>query len=312
VQAQPAGEGDVKATCVNTHANVQELRREVKLLAARDVARECSKEACPGPIRTECAQWLFEIESGIPSVVIEASVAESAKERDKGVMHVFIDGKQVAVTEGTPIEVDPGLHEFRFERPPFPAQTRRTTIRQFEKNHVLLVEFGEPDRPAPSRPVPLPDPSGPAAGDVPSHRPTPAPVYVFMSVAIGSAIASAVLQAVGRVEFSDLESTCKPFCSESDANRVDNLLLASYVTAGVAVAAGATALVWYLARPSEPIEPLAPGDATKRKRDQGRVKLDYLGIVPLIPPIPPIPHGALDGTPAHTPPGAAIRAGVTF
>src|SRR5215216_6574739 len=57
-------------TCIATHADGQVLRNQRKLLEAREKFVGCIAESCPPLVRKDCAEFLKNVESSLPSVVL--------------------------------------------------------------------------------------------------------------------------------------------------------------------------------------------------------------------------------------------------
>ncbi len=101
-----------KEQCIAANEAVQYLREAHKLREAREKLLVCVSDACPGPVRDDCAQRLDEVSRATPSVVFE--VKDSAGNDVPGVA-ITMDGQALAGTAGIAIEVDPGEHTFGFE-----------------------------------------------------------------------------------------------------------------------------------------------------------------------------------------------------
>src|SRR5258706_14794561 len=107
--------------CVSLHESAQTLRQQGKLLDARHALRQCSATACPSLVRSDCVDWLDEIERRIPSVIFYGS------KNGEDVVELRVSDGDQAVTEklgGVPFELDPGPHHFSAELggvPPLPA-----------------------------------------------------------------------------------------------------------------------------------------------------------------------------------------------
>lgn len=236
------------------HEASQRARREASLQAARAAARVCANDACPTLIRADCAQWLFELENAVPSVVFHATV-EGVRKSDG--VRVFLDGELIQERlSGDAIELEPGIHDVRFETDGYPPKTEVITVRDGEKKRAIVAKFS-------TAPI-SPDGGG---IDVPMHRPVPKGVWALLGVGVGGLASFAVLYGVGRARYADLEDTCKPFCEASEGQAVRGLLIGSYVSVGVGGAAMVASLAWYLARPRVPID---AGESHEKRRTPKR------------------------------------------
>src|SRR5258708_17774735 len=80
---------DVKHECIAASTEGQTLRKDEKLLEARDQILVCARDVCPGIVKSHCARWLTEIEEQIPSIVVRAQNAAGADLTDA---RLTIDG----------------------------------------------------------------------------------------------------------------------------------------------------------------------------------------------------------------------------
>ena len=130
-----------KAECLSRYEEAQVARRERRLLDSRAALRICSRAACPAAIRADCVDWLDQVAHSLPSVVVTAR----ARGADILGVKVFVDGK--LATEkltGFALEIDPGLHKFRFESPPWPVMEREVLASEGVKDRPIEVEFAPP------------------------------------------------------------------------------------------------------------------------------------------------------------------------
>ena len=80
---------------------------------ARTSLSTCSASTCPAAVGNFCRQRLAEVVHEIPSIVF---AAKDGRGHDLAAVKVSIDGAVFADhLDGTPIELDPGEHVFRFE-----------------------------------------------------------------------------------------------------------------------------------------------------------------------------------------------------
>jgi hypothetical protein len=150
---------------------------------------------------------------------------------------VSVDGVLAAERlDGRPIELDPGEHVVRFERPSSAAIERRIVVAEGEKARVVRVDIA----PAPV-PVPAPAPEQP--------RPMPWTFYVLGGVGLLSLGGFAAFGLAGLHGEQGLED-CSPNCSSAriDAVRQDYIVADVFLAVSV-VALGAATIV-ALTRPS--------------------------------------------------------------
>src|SRR5215472_11973757 len=67
----PAGAVD-KAACVDAAETGQRLRKEGRLISARDSLLVCASPECPEVVSQDCTGWLGEVQRRLGSVVVRA------------------------------------------------------------------------------------------------------------------------------------------------------------------------------------------------------------------------------------------------
>jgi hypothetical protein len=216
-----------KKACVEAHTTGQSLAREGKLGDARKQFITCGREACPGAIRKDCADWLAEATESQPSIVVEARDEQGKQTTD---VKVYVDDVLVAdALDGRAIEVDPGTHSFRYVSKKGSALDERVVILEGQKNRKLAAVF--PRAPAPPRPFRLP----------------------LLSLVLGGVGAGALGNfvfwgALGSSKEGDLEDTCAPRCTQDDADTMHRHYLLADISLGLSVAAFGGAVVVALTR----------------------------------------------------------------
>jgi len=220
-----------KAECLSHYEEAQVARRERRLLASRAALRSCSGAACPSAIRADCVDWLDQVSHSLPSVVVTAR----ARGADVLAVKVFIDDKVAAERlTGFALEIDPGLHKFRFESPPWPVVEREVLASEGVKDRHIDVEFAPPL---------------PAAAQL-TARAEPKPFrlersdYVFGGIALAGFATLGYFGGTGLYDAHQYETTCKPYCSASDVDSVRSRLVIADI--GLAVGVVALAVGLYL------------------------------------------------------------------
>ncbi len=230
---------DDVAECVSAAEEGQSLRSAHLLRAARMRLLACSQTTCPAVVRSDCAGWLAEVEKLLPTVVLEARDANGADLVD---VQVFVDDQLLTDRlDGLSVAVDPGIHQFRFERPGVPAVLQQAVIREGEKGRTISVRL---ESPQPAQPAPLPVLPPPR-----EHRRVSPLAYVFGGVALASLGSFAYFGLTGRAEAADLADGCgrNKTCRESQVAPVRTKLLVADVSLGVgllSLGAGAYFLIW--------------------------------------------------------------------
>jgi hypothetical protein len=267
-----------KKACAAAYERAQGLRRDGKLLEAREALIACSQPTCPAAAVADCGPWLAEVEQSLPSVVIAAKDASGRERLD---VRVLVDGRLLAtVLDGKALPVNPGPHTFRYEPAAGPAVEERVVIREGEKNRAITVILGAPAAGAPAQPPalarsaapplaspaapPLASPAAPPAkSSVPAERSVPAeppvPGLAWASAAAGAAgiAVFAVAGALSLEAEADLPPTCAPRCARAQVRAVRVPQTVADVGLGVGVVALGAAAWLYATRPAAAKPPKA-------------------------------------------------------
>ena len=245
--AAAAGRVD-KKTCIVSSETGQKLRHDGKLRAAREQLLVCARPECPAVIRQDCAQFLNEVTTSTPSVVIAARDTNGKETLN---VKVTIDG-EVALTklDGKAFNIDPGVHSFKYEAEDGTVHSEDLGIREGEKNRVIYVAFHktEPETPpAATAPAPAASPTAttpsapaPVTTTTTTSKPgIPTGAFVFGGIGLlGVGLGSFFLVTAGS-DASNLRSTCAPSCSHSDVSAARNKALLG----DVAIAVGGVSLI---------------------------------------------------------------------
>jgi hypothetical protein len=238
--AQPNDGVHSVTDCIATYERAQELQRAQQLLRARQELRACAAApTCPAIAHTDCTTWLGQVLEAIPSVVFSARVGDESVFD----VSVFIDGKPLVThLDGKPIEVDPGLHDFTFQRTGAPALQRRTIIPVREQAQAVTVAWPSPAAttpPEPPRPTARPPTAPrkpPAAVRSDPDRPIAPLFFVLSGAALVGFGGFAALGLSAESMKHDLESTCSPGCSDNSVDTLKTQLLLADVSLGIGVA----------------------------------------------------------------------------
>jgi hypothetical protein len=239
--------------CVEAYGKAQEYRMTNDLLKAREALWTCAKTTCPSVIQNDCTTWLNQVIESIPSVVLEAKVDEDPVFN----VTVTMDGSQIATNlDGKPIEINPGLHTFVFERADAAPIERKIIVAARTKSQIVAVGWHAPTPPHGAN-------GDKVSGEAPAPRPIPPAVYVLGGVSVAAFVTFAILGLTGEATQTNLENKCKPNCSSSDVNSLKARFIGADVAAGVGALAAAGALTLYLVRPGRDETP-APGVSAVR------------------------------------------------
>jgi hypothetical protein len=231
LRAQPAP--DAKSQCAASYQAAQERRLDGHLLAAKAELIACMAEDCPAVARTQCGEWLAEVERDLPTVVLAFVDTAGISRAD---VRVRLDGAPFAETlAGQALPLDPGPHVFVFEPAGGPPVEERATILAGEKNRKVMVAMPRPAPPPPPVPLPVPSPEPP-----PDEQPSVHPAtWVLGAVSLtgfgffaGFGIHSLALE------------DCAPVCTDDEVDSIQRERIVADVGLGVGLAGlAATILV---------------------------------------------------------------------
>jgi hypothetical protein len=220
--------------CVAAYQAAQVSMRRASLRSARAELQVCLSDSCAGALRSDCAQWLNEVEARLPGVVL---VCEGPDGRGRADARVEVDGAPFADRlEGKSLAIDPGEHTFRFELPGEAPLDVRFVVNEGDKLQRVVGRFPRAARPEP----------GPVA-PAPARRPVPWTVYALGGIGVVAAGGFTYAGIAGLSGKSDLES-CKPECSSSSISAVHTKFVVADVLLGVSVVSLAAATYLYLTR----------------------------------------------------------------
>jgi hypothetical protein len=221
---------DTSRACVDAHYESQKLRAGGKLVEARKRLVACSQESCPALIGRECSEWLFEVDKGLPSLILKAL---DAQDRDVFDVRVSENGALFPLRpDGKAVSIDPGPHTYRFE---YGGQTveAKIAVREGELRRVLQVVF---DR------VPAPREGKRAEARGP-HLTLPS--ILLGGVGVAALGTSAFVGLQGRSDYRQLNQSCRPQCDPGPSNDVSQKLLIADIALGVGVASLGVATILF-------------------------------------------------------------------
>lgn len=254
-----ADELDTKRECAAAHERAQRARMAGRLVDAHAAALSCARDACPAVVRSECATFVTEIESALPTVLFDVRDEAGSSILDAD---VAVDGVPLAQRlAGRPIPLDPGVHAIRITASDGRVHEERIVALEGETRRRVIVVLPPvaPPTPtpatiatprAPTTPLPAVTPTEP-----PPRAPTPWLAYGLGGV---GAVALGTFAFFGLRGYRDeirLESSCAPACApgSDDAMRRDYLIADVALVTGIVAVAAAT----YLFVTSPPERPRA-------------------------------------------------------
>jgi hypothetical protein len=142
LRPSPSDATVTKDQCVDANARAQDQRRAGKLSLAKEQLRTCADPSCPDIVRSDCIRRLDDLQSAQPSLVFDVKDAAGADVVD---VEVTVDGQPLAHRlDGSPVEVDPGVHAFIFQVSGAPPAKLILVVKEGELRRHERVVLGAP------------------------------------------------------------------------------------------------------------------------------------------------------------------------
>lgn len=224
-----------KQDCFDAYERAQEARQSSHFRVARKQIEICTNAACPAIARTDCTNWLGDIDRLQPSI----KLAVRGPQGDIKDASVSLDGEAIA-SEGT-IDVDPGDHQLRVEASGMRRLERKISVLVGQKAQRVEVTL-ERDAGGGSVPPPPPPPTT-------TTRPSLALPLVLGGVGLLGLGAFGYFGLSGKADEDELKK-CKPICAQSSVDDVKRSYIIADVGLGVGVLALGAATYLLLSRPA--------------------------------------------------------------
>ncbi|MEO8877696.1 MAG: hypothetical protein ABI461_19035 [Polyangiaceae bacterium] len=236
---------DEKKVCAIAAEQAQRLKNDHKYREAHDQLLICTRSVCPSFVRSDCEPWLTEVEKATPSIVVGAVDESGADVVD---VRVLIDGVSHAEKlDGMELPVDPGAHQFHFERTTagFDPIEQQIEIHDGEKMRKVRVTFHAHVDPAKAA-------AAAKAAEKPVAPPPPAsspPIlgYVAAGVSLVALGAGGYFYLSAKSDIDDLKGSCAPRCKDSQVSPIDTKIIVSDIALGLGVVAAAAAAYFFVA-----------------------------------------------------------------
>jgi hypothetical protein len=267
-----ASADELKEQCIQANADAQTLRRESRLVKAREKLLFCADRRCPRMVRDDCAQRLDEVERAQPSVIFDVHDGAGG---DVAQAQILLDGAVlVSRIDGAAVPVDPGEHVFVCKAAGQPDVPQRLVIKEEEKGRHVTFVVG-PKAVAGSLPeTPPPEEPHPATSTGATQR-------GFAWAAAGLGVAGlatggvfAYLAAAAKTDYlKHCGSNIGAPAGQCDSTGVDghhdavNKALIANIGFAVGGAAGVAAIVLFVTAPHSPSSPrvgFGPGEVFVR------------------------------------------------
>lgn len=230
--SEAVARADERETCAAAADQAQQSRDEGKYRRAREQLLICARDVCPAPIKRDCLEWLSQLESIAPTIVLGAK--EGTK--DLSDVKVFVDG--VLVTDkldGKPMQMDLGKHKFRFD---FAGKSKEEDVivgaGQKNRNIGVVFEAAPP-------PVTTPPPVKEGGGSL-------VPAIIVGGIGVVALGSFAIFGLSGKSAVDDLQS-CRGHCSEDSVDKARTKLVIADISLGVGIVALGVATYMFVTRP---------------------------------------------------------------
>ncbi len=222
-------DADTIEACASASEHGQSLRNDRKWHAAREEFLACAQARCPEIVRTDCEQWLGELDRAMPTVIVSAKDDRGSDLLD---VRLLVDGELLAErADGRAVSLDPGPHQLRYEHAGSPPILDSIVAREAEKDRRLSVHFVTPRAERSDR-ITTPR----------AHRPLLA--YALGAAGVVSLGAFVYLDVNGQSQYDHCKDarTCTP--SDLDALDTKRYVTWGMLGAGIALAGVGGFLLW--------------------------------------------------------------------
>jgi hypothetical protein len=252
VFAAAPSRAETRADCIAAAEQVQPLQHDGHFREARARLRVCMQPQCPVIIRSDCTNWLGELQAATPTVVVRATDRDG---NDLSEVHVFLDGELVlSALDGRDLPLDPGPHVLRVEHAGDPPVEERVVADVGAKHRLVSIAFAPPAAPPPTAQPPAP---GDHEREDAPHRSWVLPVALggvgVAAVAVGGALWGRGISACR----SNLDSSAAP-CDPAQLGSARGSLVAGDVLVTSGLVLGVAGLVVWLVRGREAGSALRP------------------------------------------------------
>jgi hypothetical protein len=208
-----------KVACAQAADRGQNARDQGHISAARVEFTDCARASCPKLVSQQCTQWLAELTQDQPTVSFRALDPKGSEILD---VTVYVDSvERKGSLDGTVLELDPGMHTFRFVHAGLPDVIQQSIIRVKEKNRVIEAKFG----------------AAPPEEKQEHHHPFRFPWTASVSFILGagSFIAMGVFVGTAAHDANAMRQSCAGSCLQADVDWVNTRVLLANITMGTGI-----------------------------------------------------------------------------
>jgi hypothetical protein len=169
-----------KADCTAAQKSAQADKAAGKLTKALGELATCSRPVCPKPMQKQCSTMADAVKASQPTIVLSA---KDASGNDVTAVTVSVDGTVVTSNlDGSPLPVDPGSHEMKFEADGATTVTKTITVDADGKAQPVAVDLdlNPPKAAAKAKEIVVVEPD--AAGSITDTTEDPTKRYYFIGM----------------------------------------------------------------------------------------------------------------------------------
>jgi hypothetical protein len=234
-------------SCAIAHESGQKAEQEGRLRKAVEQFTACAADdGCPDVIRKDCMALRDDATEALPTVTF--AVSDGAHEVSN--VRVFVDDELVmSRLDGLAVPLDPGRHRVKLMLPQGRVIASEVLLHEGQKNRLISVQTPKPPPAAASD-------AAPVEGQ-PSRRTSSPALWAVSGVGVSALALGTTFALFGRAEERAVVD-CAPRCTpamRSNLDRARRDYLVANIGFGVAGAAAATAIVLYLATPTQTTKP---------------------------------------------------------
>lgn len=234
--------------CARAYETAQRSRLDGKLVESRKDLLVCAQDECPPVLRKDCAAWLAELDSQMPTVALRVVGSDGC---DHPEATIAIDGAIVPhAAEGLAFPLDPGPHVIRAtlgDGPKAVSMEQKTVIAANERQRTVTLTFGNATtcgQPPATTPLPPPPPPPPRTTE---QKPIPTSIFVLGGLSIAAIGVSTGFSISGWHQKSILDE-CKGSCAQHDVDTMRRTFAVADLTGAVAIGALLAAGILYFTR----------------------------------------------------------------
>ncbi len=220
--------------CAQLHEKAHSLRKDGKLIEAREMFTKCTLSVCPGIIRTECTKASELLASSVPSIVLV--VKRGDVEVDEA--EVLIDDVPLeGGLDGRAKELNPGRHTVKVTVPNAAGVEKTILLRENEKQRRIELVVEE------AKTAPVADP---VLDTEPIRSGPPTISWVLFGVGVAGLASAAYFGFSGLAKEDEVES-CNVGC---DPDAADDIKSSYYTPADISLVIGLASIgvggyLWY-------------------------------------------------------------------